>query len=173
MWMDHVAHVDKLLYNPGKLRTTGDLTSRTTICDFLNLDGSNCTTWFGNRWVREPIWCKWVQWYGVDDGHVLDRCTRSTRGCGHWSNIPISLMGDMGARVGHISTVFYEREKCGYIELQLRRIFGVTHDTETQLWLYGNTLNPLVSDRGKELMHYSGYEVRYYTGFLSLSLYRN
>ena len=170
MWMDHVAHVDKLLYNPGKLRTTGDLTSSSTIGVFLNLDGSNCTTWFGNMWVREPIWCKWVQWYGVDDGHVLDRCTRSTTDVWYWPNIPISLKGDMGARVGHTSKYFDEREKCGYIELQLRRIFGVTHDTETQLWvLYGNRRNPLVSDRGKELMHY---EVRYDTGFLSLVLSR-
>ena len=119
-------------------------------------------------WVREPIWCKWVQWYGVDDGHQLDR---RTSGYGYL-NIHISLKGDMGARVGHISKVFNMREKCGYIELQLRRIFGVTHDTETQLWLFGNTGNPLVSDRGKEL-NYSGYGVRYYTGFLSLSLYRN
>ena len=102
------------------------------------------------------------------------RCTRSTRGCGHWSNIPISLKGDMGARVGHTSKVFNVREKCGYIELQLRRIFGVTHDTETQLWvLYGNTRNPLVLHRSEDLMNYSGYEVRYYTVFLSLSLYRN
>ena len=173
MWMDHMANYDQLLYNPGKLRTSGDLTFSRTIGEFLNLDGSNCTTWFGNMWVREPIWCKWVQWYGVDDGHVLDRRTRSTTD-GHWSNIPISLKGDMGARVEHTSKVFNRREKCGYIELQLRRIFGVTHDTETQLWvLYGNTHNHLVLDRAKALIHYSGYEVRYYTDFLSLSLYRN
>ena len=143
-----------------------NLTRSSTICEFLNLDGSNCTTWFGNMWVREPIWCKWVQWYGVDDGHQLDRRSPSTSS----SSIPISLKGDMGARVGHTSKVFNVREKCGYIELQLRRIFGVTHDTETQLWvLYGNTRNPLVLDRGKELIHY---EVRYDTGFLSLVLSR-
>ena len=170
MWMDHVAHVDKLLYTPGKLRTSGDLTRSSTIREFINLDGSNCTTWFGNMWVREPIWCKWVHWYGVEDGHVLDRCTRSTP-VRYWSNIPISLKGDLSARVGlYTSKVFNEREKCGYIELQLRRIFGVTHDAETQLWvLYENTRNPLVLDRGKELMHY---EVRYDTGFLSLVLSR-
>ena len=165
MWMDHVAHVDKLLYNPGKLRTTGDLTYN-TIGEFLNLGGSNCTTWFGNMWVREPIWCKWVQWYGVDDGHVLHRCKRSTRGSGYWPNIPISLKGDMGARLGHTSKVFNVSEKCGYIELQLRRIFGVTHDAETRLWLlYGNTGNPLVLDRGKALMDYTVPEVRYDTVF--------
>ena len=71
----------------------------------------------------------------------------------------------MGARVGHTSKLFNVREKCGYIELQLRRIFGVTHDTETQLWLLGNTGNELVSDRGKELMHYA---VRYDTVFFIL-----
>ena len=174
MWMDHVAHVDKLLYNPGKLRTTGDLTCAfsKTIGEFLNLDGSNCTTWFRNMWVREPIWCKWVQWYGVDDGDVLDRRMRSsTSDCGYWPSTPtgISLKGDMGARVGHTSKVFNVEEKCGYIELQLRRIFGVTHDAETQLWvLYENTRNPLVLDRGKELMHYITLQVRYYIGFLSL-----
>ena len=169
-WMDHVAHFDRLIYNPGKLRTTGDLTSSSTIGEFLNLGGSNCTTgtWLRNMWVREPIWCKWVQWYGVDDGHVLDRYTRSTTDV--WPNIPISLKDDMGARVGHTSRVFNLNEKCGYIELQLRRIFGVTHDAETQLWLlYGNTGNPLLLDRGKALMHY---EVRYDTGFLSLVLSR-
>ena len=174
MWMDHVAHVDKLLYNPGKLRTMGDLTSSSTFGEFCNLGGIYSTTgnWFRNMWVREPIWCKWIQWYGIEDGHGLDRWP-STIGCGYWLNIPISLKGDMGARVGHTSKVFNVREKCGYIELQLRRIFGVTHDTETQLLVLGNTGIPLVSDRGKVLMHYSGYEVRYYTGFLSLSLYRN
>ena len=165
-----MANFDKLLYNPGKLRTMGYPTSSSTIGEFCDLGLRKCTTWFGNMWVRECIWCKWVQWYGVDDGHELDRCTRSTSGCGHWPSIPISLKGDMGARVGHTSKYFDEREKCGYIELQLRRIFGVTHDTETQLWvLYGNRRNPLVSDRGKELMHY---EVRYDTGFLSLVLSR-
>ena len=189
MWEHHMANYDQLLYNPGKLRTTGDLTSSSTIDEFCNL-GDNCsttdefcdlglrnyTTWFGNMWVREPIWCKWVQWYGVDDGHVLDRRTRSTTNVRYWPNIPIrfSLKGDMGARVGYTSKVFNVSEKCGYIELQLRRIFGVTHDTETQLWvLYGNTANPLVLDRGKALMDYIVPEVRYDTGFLSLSLYRN
>ena len=161
-----MANYDQLLYTPGKLRMQCDLTSSSTIDEFCNLGGMypNCN-WFTNMWVREPIWCKWVQWYGVDDGHVLDRRTSSYR----WWNIPISLKGDMGARVGHTSKVFNEREKCGYIELQLRRIFGVTHDTETQLLVLGNTGIPLVLDRGKELMHY---EVRYDTGFLSLVLSR-
>ena len=162
-WMDHVAHVDKLLNTPGKLRMQPSDNCSTTDDEFCNLGGMypNCD-WFGNMCVCETIWCKWVQWYGVDDGHQLDRCTRSTSG----STIPISLKGDMGARVGHTSKVFSASEKCGYIELQLRRIFGVTHDTETQLWvLYGNTHNPLVLDRGKELMHYSVPEVRYDTVF--------
>ena len=167
MWMDHVAHVDKLLYTPGKLRMQGDNCSTTD--EFCNLGRMYpYCNWFGNMWVRETIWCKWIQWYGIDDGHVLDRCTRPTSSSSR-SNIPISLKGDMGARVGHISKVFSSSEKCGYIELQLRRIFGVTHDTETQLWvLYENTRNPLVSDRGKELMHYITLQVRYYIGFLSL-----
>ena len=79
-WMDHVAHFDKLLYNPGKLRTTGDHTYSTTHDEFCNLGGMypNCN-WFGNMWVRETIWCKWVQWYGVDDDHQLDRRTSSYR----------------------------------------------------------------------------------------------
>ena len=171
-WMDHVAHVDKLLNNPGKLRTTGHLTRSSTIRDeFCNLGGMypNCN-WFGNMCVREPIWCKWVQWYGVDDGHQLDRLTSSYG----WSDINISLKGDMGTRVGHTSKVFNVREKCGYIELQLRRIFGVTHDTETQLWgLYGNTRNPLVLDRGKVMTNYTVPKVRYDTVFFSLVTFRN
>ena len=168
-----MAHVDKLLYNPGKLRTMGDLTSSTTD-EFCNLGRMypNCNC-FGNMWVRETIWCKWIQWYGIEDGHVLDRCTPSTRVYGHWPNIPISLKGDLSARVGHISKVFYASEKCGYIELQLRRIFGVTHDTETQLWLFGNTGNPLVLDRGKALTNYTAPEVRYDTVFFSLVTFRN
>ena len=161
-----MAHVDKLLNTPGKLRMLGGNCS--TTIEFCNLGGMYSTTWFGNMWVREPVWCKWIQWYGIEDGHGLDRCTPSTRGCGYWPSIPISLKGDMGARVGHTSKVFSSSEKCGYIELQLRRIFGVTHDTETQLLVLGNTGIPLVSDRGKELMHYITLQVRYYIGFLSL-----
>ena len=165
-WMDHVAHFDKLLYTPGKLRMQGDNCSTTD--EFCNLGGMypNCN-WFGNMWVSETIWCKWIQWYGIDDDHQLDR--RTTPGQPRCMKVRISLKGDVGTRVGHTSKVFKEREKCGYIELQLRRIFGVTHDTETQLWvLYGNTRNPLVSDRGKELVHYITLPVRYYIGFLSL-----
>ena len=166
--MDHVAHIDKLLYTPGKLRMQGNNCS-TTNDEFCNPGGMypNCN-WFGNMWVRETIWCKWIQWYGIEDSHELDRCM--TPGQPRWTRLGISLKGDVGARVGHTSKVFSASEKCGYIELQLRRIIGVTHDTETQLRvLYGNPANPLVLDRGKELMHY---EVRYDTGFLSLVLSR-
>ena len=167
-WMDHVAHVDKLLNTPGKLRTTGHLTCSSTTDEFCNLGGMypNCN-WFGNMWVRETIWCKWVQWYGIDDDHQLDR--RTTPGQPRSTKLRISLKGDVD--VWDTSKVFNEREKCGYIELQLRRIFGVTHDTETQLRvMYGNTANSLVLDRGKELMRYL--QVRYDTGFLSLVLSR-
>ena len=171
-WMHYVTHFVKAVY-PGKLTIShghGTDDSVIHLEEFCGLNAMRSKALFTNVWVRETIWCKWVQWYGVDDGHVLDRCTRSTTDV--WPNIPISLKDDMGARVGHTSKVFNVREKCGYIELQLRRIFGVTHDTETQL-LLGNMGIPLVLDRAKALMHYSGYDVRYYTGFLSLSLYRN
>ena len=168
-WMDHVAHFDKLLYNPGKLRTMGD---SSTIREFCNLGGSYCTTWSGNMWVRETIWCKWVQWYGVEDSHELDRNTLSGQYSGKY--LRISLKGDVGACVASTSRGFNLNEKCGYIELQLRRFFGVTHDAETQLRvLYGNTRNPLVLDRGKALTDYTVPEVRYDTVFLALSLYRN
>ena len=26
-----------------------------------------------NMLVDEKIWCKWVQWFGVDESHELDR----------------------------------------------------------------------------------------------------
>ena len=162
-WLHHVKHFDKAVY-PGKLTmVTGDLGD---IPDFEHLDEMNSEhDWSTNKWMPETVWCELVQWYGVEDGHELDRYDRSEPDP-DWRDLRISLKGDLSASLATASKYFDEREKCGYIELQLRRIFGVTHDTETQLWLRGTTITLL--DRSKELMHYDDPEVRYHTGFFGL-----
>ena len=154
-WLHHVKHFDKAVY-PGKLTmVTGD---GNTIPEFEHLDEMNSEhDWSTNKYVPETVWCKWVQWYGVEDCHELDRYDRSEPDA-DWTDLGISLKGDLGARLAAALKDFYDREKCGYIELQLRRIFGVTHDAETQLWLDGKT--PTLLDRSKELIHYTDSEVR-------------
>ena len=127
-WMEHVERFDKAV-NPGKLTMLHDCHC---FDQFDDLDSMCTKSWFTNMWVHEPIWCKWVQWYGVDDCHELDRCTS-------WSydreNIRLALKSHLSTRLEIISKELYLDEKCSYIELQLRRIFGVTHDTATQLRL--------------------------------------
>ena len=154
-WLDHVTHSDNAVY-PGML-TMLMYKEYITLVVFDDLGALYLTTRLTNMWVREPIWCKWVQWYGVDDSHVLTRCM--TPGQPRWKELRISLKGDLSARVASTLQVFSASEKCGYIELQLRRIFGVTDATETQLWLQEQARNPLVLDRSKELMHYTAPKV--------------
>ena len=151
-WSHHVKHFDKAVY-PGKLTmVTGNVGG---IPGLENLRRMNSEyEWSENKWVPETVWCKWVQWYGVEGGHDVDRCKRSSEA--RFAEIQISLKGDMGARLATAPKYFSERENCGYIEWQLRRIFGVTHDTETQLWLRGGkTPNNMLLDRSKELIHYA------------------
>ena len=160
-WRYHVTHSGKAVY-PGKLTMLHNVG-----CSYFVDLGAMCirpepTT---NMWVCEPIWSKWVQWYGVNDVHELDRWLPSSR---KRAQLEISLKGDVD---GHdASKLICVGEKCGYIELQLRRFYGVTHDTETQLWLLGKTTNPLLLDRSKALMHYTPTQVRYDTVFLALTL---
>ena len=170
-WEHHVTHFDELVYNPGKLTMHGETCSSV---EFRQLGGMNSKTWFTNMWVHETIWCKWVQWYGIDDGHELDRVKLLSS---QSKGMEISLKGDMGRYV-ETYKLFCGDEKCGYVELQLRRIFGVTHDTETQLWLHGIKVRnppeyvkashlalPLVADRSKALNDYNTNLVRYDTVF--------
>ena len=152
---------DKLV-NPGKLTMLHDSVAHDRVGLFDDLHTMCMKSWFSNMWVFEPIWCTWVQWYGVNDSHELDRCTSSViqgQFIPHWVNMGISLESDHT-----LIKDFCLSEKCGYIELQLRRMFGVTDSTETQLLLHGVTSNPLALDRSKELMRYYQ-RVRYDTVF--------
>ena len=161
-WLHHVKHFDKAVC-PGRLTmVTLDYNEIPEFDHLCRMDSKY--EWSTNKWVHESVWCKFVQWYGVDDVHELDRykCYSDP----DWADLKISLKGDLGARLANTSKDFYEREKCGYIELQLRRMFGVTHDTETQLWLNEKTPNSTLLDRNKELMHYVNPKVRYDTLFL-------
>ena len=160
-WLHHVKRFDKAVY-PGKLTmVTGDVSEIPELENLSEMDPEY--EWSENMWVPETVWCKWVQWYGVDDFHDLDRCRRPSDP--RFAEVPISLKSNLGARLAIAPKDFYERENCDYIELQLRRIFGVTHGTETQLWLRGNTPNPTLLDRRKELRYYADPEVRYDTFF--------
>ena len=157
-WMRHVKCFDKCTY-PGKLTMVCD--EHIDVDEFCDLQHAiNSKSGFTNKWMHEPIWCKWVEWYSVEDGHELTR--RMHRGPDYqmWVHLSIHLKNDADTRLGYSTKGFCLSEKCGYIELQFRRIFGVTHDTETQLWLLGKTSMKL--DRSEKLRHYT---VRYYTVF--------
>ena len=155
-WMHHVTHSDKAVY-PGKLTMLTDY----QIGDILNLKDMDEIMSEplspNNVWVREPIWCKWVDWYGVDDGHELTRslCIFN-EGC--WEKREISLKTHPTARLANTSKILYLNVECGYMELQLRRIFGVMGGTKTRLLLNERT----VLNRSKGMMDYV---VRYCTVF--------
>ena len=157
VWLHHVTHVDEAVY-PGRLTmATG---GNAGILEFKHLvEMSSKYESARNKWVHETVWCKLAQWYGVDDAHELDRCNiYSEPG---WGYPKISLKGDPGTSLeANTSKRFSNLEECGYIELQLRRIFGVTHGTVTQLWLGEKTPNPTLLDRSKALIHYADIEVR-------------
>ena len=172
-WIDHVTHFDKAV-NPGKLTMMCGEASVKLVHTFWNLaemypKAINPES-FCNKWVRESIWCKWVQWYGVVDGHQLTRQQIRYDGCGPCAvGLQIGLKGDVNATTFR---VFQANENCGFIELQLRRLFGVTHDAETQLWLCGieNGDHRFIADRSKELQSYDShhYQVQYDTLTLTL-----
>ena len=86
-----------------------------------------------NTLVHECIWCKWVQWYGVADSHELDRCCIRTPYLQAFFGI--CLLNQNGKLVKKPRRMLHITEECGYIELQLRRIFGVTTDRKTKLWV--------------------------------------
>ena len=173
-WIHYVTHFDKAVY-PGKLTILhghGTDDSVIHVEEFCGLDAMRSKALFTNMWAGEHIWCKWVQWYGVNDSHELERYTLSSREDHFlWVNSLIYLKVGPDTLLGHASKEFYLFEKCGYIELQLRRLFGVTHGTETLLWLLEEPSNPTLLDRSEDLMNYSGYDVRYYTGLFSLGAF--
>ena len=144
-WVHHVAVYD--VY-PGKL-TMLTYNPDDPLDEFDELDPQHCMGGcYKNVWVHEPIWCKWVQWYGVDDSHELHRVKASNE----LADIVIGLKSPLGPFAGNTSKVFctlVASEQCGYIELQLRRIIGITHDTETRMWHF-----EMLLDRSKELIHY-------------------
>ena len=169
-WLHHVT-LARPIY-PGRL-TMGTMVFGERVCDFRKflefkhlantssqyMDGTY--EWStGNMWVHQTVWFRLVQWYGVEDGHELDRynCYREPR----WLVLDISLKGDLGTSLANTPKRFHLIEKCGYIELQIRRFFGVTYDTVTQLRLMPN---PTVLDRNKELIDYTPDTVRYDTVF--------
>ena len=93
-----------------------------------------------NMLVDEKIWHKWVQWYGVADSHELDRrrLTDSRQAL-----FEMCLLNPYSTLVKKPKKVFDITEECGYIELQLRRIFGVTTGRKTKLWVCDNTTDQL------------------------------
>ena len=86
-----------------------------------------------NTLVDENIWLKWVQWYGVADCHELDRyrLTDSSQAV-----FEICLLSSYSKRLKNPRKIFEISDECGYIELQLRRIYGVAAGSKTQLWVY-------------------------------------
>ena len=87
---------------------------------------------FSNVWVDEKIWCKWVEWYGVADSHHLDRARHNITIQGGFSECKLDAYSKL---VKGPKKTLGTREECGYIELQLRRMFGVSADRKTRLWV--------------------------------------
>ena len=102
-----------------------------------------------NTLVDEKIWCKWVEWYGVADSHMLDRYRQinSSRAI-----FEICMLHSYNMPVKHPKKGFEITEECGYIELQLRRMFRVSADRNTRLWVCEKSTDErfqLMSDRSR------------------------
>ena len=138
MWRHHVGYNTKLdkTVHPGRVRMLGR--NNVVYIGSCDLDAMDSTPGTCNMWAHENIWCKWVQWYGLDDCHEIDRYQPcSSIHC--WVLFEICLLGPCCKRLENPMKAFSASEECGYIELQLRRIFGVTAGTETLLWVKEKT----------------------------------
>ena len=137
-WRHHVGYntsLDKTVH-PGRLRMQGR--NNVVYIGSCELDAMDSKPGTCNMWTHEDIWCKWVQWYGLDDCHEIDRYQPSSS-LHWWVIFEICSMGPCGKRLDNPRKAFSASEECGYIELQLRRIFGVSAGTETLLWVYDKT----------------------------------
>ena len=102
-----------------------------------------------NTLVDEKIWCQWVKWYGVVDSHHLDRVRHNTTIQGAFSVCKLDAYSKL---VRGPKKMLDTREECGYIEMQLRRMFRVSADRKTRLWICEKATDErfqLMSDRSK------------------------
>ena len=102
-----------------------------------------------NTPVDEKIWCKWVEWYGVADSHHLDRVRHNITAQGVFSVCKLDAYSKL---VKGPKKTLDTREECGYIEMQLRRMFRVSADRKTRLWVCEKSTDArfeLMSDRNK------------------------
>ena len=102
-----------------------------------------------NTLVDEKIWCQWVEWYGVVDSHHLDRVRHNTTIQGGFSVCKLDAYSKL---VKSSKKTLDTREECGYIEMQLRRMFRVSADRKTRLWVCEKSTDErfqLMSDRSK------------------------
>ena len=167
-WRHHVGYnttLDKTVH-PGRLRIQGR--NNVVYIGSCDLDAMDSKPGTCNMWAHEDIWCKWVQWYGLDDRHELDRYQPSSS-LHWWVLFDICSMGPCGKRLENPRKAFSASEECGYIELQLRRIFGVAAGTETLLWVYEKTncksqKQRPVLDRSKHLVKVVDIAVAQYPG---------
>ena len=84
-----------------------------------------------NMLVDEKIWCKWVQWYGVDDAHELDRRNWAS----DEKDFEICMLSPYSDVVENATKTFDVSEESGYIEVQLRKMFRVAACNRSRLWM--------------------------------------
>ena len=85
----------------------------------------------GNVFVGEEVWKCIVGWYGVDDLHELDRrAWMSER-----KEFEICRMSPYCGLLENPIKTFDVAEDCGYVEMQLRRVFRVPSHRSSRLWV--------------------------------------
>jgi hypothetical protein len=85
----------------------------------------------GNLFVDEKIWKQWVSWYGISAEHQLDRRNWSSAE----TQYEICILNPYSGVIHNALKTFDANEEAGYVEVQLRRVFGVARHRATRLWL--------------------------------------
>ena len=85
-----------------------------------------------NDYVHEEIWKRFVRWYGVSPTHQLDRKHIYFK---DEKQFDICMLSPFSGIVEHNVKRFNRFEENGYIECQLRRIFGVAEHQKSRLWI--------------------------------------
>ena len=91
-----------------------------------------------NDYVHEEVWKRFVRWYGVSPSesatptHQLDRKHIYFK---DEKQFEICMLSPFSGIVEHNVKKFNRFEENGYIECQLRRIFGVAEHRKSRLWI--------------------------------------
>lgn len=107
-----------------------------------------------NVFVDEGLWRRLVLWYGISPIHQLDRKNRFFE---DRKPFEVCVLNSFSGIVAHVTKVLNRFEEIGFVEYQLRRVYGLNNDQltmETRLWISEKALVPrfqLLLNRNKML----------------------